>query len=324
MSKQNSRRSFWQSIRQGLGFYRNPPYVEAKLRDDDVQSAKYLAIVVIFVEIYMLIRYIVKYGAMCETFGEFLHYTYSYWILLLVSALICLYAKFYLNGGMKRLGTYSRLLVFLFYATGIYFGAKTAMSDFSRGRMITCFLTMLMYGTIILVIRPYLSILLTVFTAGSFLYLLNNYSFNKAGEQVVMNSGDTINYVTFLIILGVLEISVYYQRYRDACKAQELEKAAVTDSLTGIPNQMKFETDATAYAAESIRMGRKPVYLCFDVHNFQTFNDQSGYDGGDELLRRLGRAVEAAFPGEPVARQSGDLFCALSCAADALARAERV
>ena len=129
----------------------------------------------------------------------------------------------------------------------MYFGITTGQYDFSRGRMIICFLTMLMWATIICVWRPFSSVMLVCGFGSFFVWLLNNRTFDKAGNPLQLSEGDYINYVTFLIVLFILEIAVYYQRYSDAKKSWRLQQISVTDDLTGIPNVRKFVDDSKIY-----------------------------------------------------------------------------
>lgn len=319
MNEQNSEslgKRVLRRVAYGLGLNRNPPYVEERLRDADVRSAGSLTFVVAWIEVWMLTRYTIKYGSMCETVGEFLHYTYGYWILLLSSVAVFVYSRLYVRGKLQAVRKYSQWFIFLYFLVGLYFGATTSMSDFSRGRMIICFLSTLMYGTVIVIKRPCISVLLTVLPAYIFAYILNHYCYDKNGAQVVLSSGDTINFITFIISLLILEFTVYFQRYREAWEAYRLEKAAVTDDLTGIHNMFKFEQEARDYQSRCLEEGRQPVYLLLDIEHFQTFNDHFDYAGGDKLLIAMAHMVRAAFPDEPTARSSQDHFTVLTCAED--------
>ena len=320
------KKNLWGFLRYGLGFYRNPPYIEDQLREADVRSATYLTAVVCLVEIAMILRYVRNWvlPGKVASVGEFFHYTSAYWWLLGSAVLILVYGVLYLKGKLGRLRRLSSVLIFLYFAFGIYFGITTGMHDFSRGRMILCFLTMLMYVTVICVWRPFSSVVLIGGIGWLFVWLLNNRTFDKAGNQLTLSEGDFINYVTFLIILCILVIAVYFQRYSDAKKSWELRKIAVTDDLTGIPNMLKFNEDARACMEKSRLDGKYPMFLVFDLANFQTYNDRFDYAGGDKLLIEMGKILVSAFPGEPAARQFGDIFSVLTNAEDYLDRAARV
>ena len=306
MEETKEKTSVWNRIRRLLGFYKNPTYIEDQLKEADVRGALFLTSVVTVVELWMLIRYVKNWvlPGQVETLGEFFHYTKDYWYLLIASLLLLTYSIFYLRGKTGRLKKYSGLFIFCYYLFAMYFGITTAQHDFSRGRMIICFLTFLMYATIICVWRPYTSVLLVCTFGFGFLWLLNNRTFDKAGNALQLSEGDTINYITFLLVLFILSISVYFQRYRDAKKSWKLEQIAVTDDLTGMPNIRKFEEETQKYLYDCFSVGENPIYLVLDIANFQTYNDRFGYSGGDQLLIHMGKILRSVFPNEPVVRVS--------------------
>ncbi len=326
MEKSKEKMNVWNRIRRLLGFYSNPPYVEDQLREADVRGALFLTSVVIVVEIWMLVRYVINWvlPGEVETLSEFFHYTKDYWYLLIASLLLMTYSILYLRGKDGRLKKYSGLFIFLYYLFAMYFGITTAQHDFSRGRMIICFLTFLMYATIICVWRPYTSILLVCAFGFGFLWLLNNRTFDKAGNALQLSEGDTINYITFLLVLFILSISVYFQRYRDAKKSWKLEQIAVTDDLTGMPNIRKFEEETQKYLQTCFSTGEHPIYLVLDIANFQTYNDRFGYSGGDQLLIHMGKILRDEFRDEPVVRVSGDNFAVLTNAEDYIERVSHI
>ena len=312
------KRNILDYFRMLFGFYRNPPYVEEKLKAADIRAALFTGTAVAVVEIWMILRYVKNWvlPGKVESVGEFFYYTRWYWYLLAASVAIIVYSALFLNNKLRVLNKVSRLVIFLFFAFSIYFAATTSMKDFSKGRMVTCFLTMLMFLTVICVWRPFTSLLLILVCGNGFVFLLNNYTFAKDGTQIILDEGDRINFVTFIIVLIIIVFTVYFQRYGDAWKSYRLMSSSVTDDLTGLPNLRKFEEEASEYAASSEKLGKHPIYLVFDITNFKTYNDRFGYSGGDLLLVRTGQIIKEAFPDEPVARESGDYFCALTNAED--------
>ena len=289
------KRNILDYFRMLFGFYRNPPYVEEKLKAADIRAALFTGTAVAVVEIWMILRYVKNWvlPGKVESVGEFFYYTRWYWYLLAASVAIIVYSALFLNNKLRVLNKVSRLVIFLFFAFSIYFAATTSMKDFSKGRMVTCFLTMLMFLTVICVWRPFTSLLLILVCGNGFVFLL-----------------------TFIIVLIIIVFTVYFQRYGDAWKSYRLMSSSVTDDLTGLPNLRKFEEEASEYAASSEKLGKHPIYLVFDITNFKTYNDRFGYSGGDLLLVRTGQIIKEAFPDEPVARESGDYFCALTNAED--------
>ncbi|MBR1861418.1 MAG: EAL domain-containing protein [Lachnospiraceae bacterium] len=325
-SYNSEKRSIWGWIQYVTGFYKNPPYIEDRLREADVRSAMYLTVSIIGMEIWLLIRYVNKYvvTGMCETVGEFFHYTYSYWILLLASLILFIYSVLYMRGKLNYMKRFSRPIIFLFFSLGIYFGISTSLNDFSKGRMITCFLSMIMYVTFIFVVRPYISLLLMAVSGVGFILICNNFAFDREGNRVVMGSGDLVNYITFFLSLTVLTLTIYFQRYGDAQKAYKLETAAITDALTGAPNMTDLSNKSEEYIRKSLAENTNPVFLIFNIVNFQTYNDRFGYSGGNKLLKNMSVIIRNGFYGDPFARQLADKFIVLTNKEDYVERVERI
>jgi len=91
---------------------------------------------------------------------------------------------------------------------------------------------------------------------------------------------------------------------------QELQRSAEYDPLTSLANHSKLsrELDTALLDATSVH---PCVAVMFDVVNFGRFNETYGYAEGDEVLRRIARALvefEDADSGVSVARFGGDVF----------------
>ena len=310
--------SFIEKIKRWIGLHGNPLYVENKMREADARSAALLGFIVVAVEVWMLIRYIKKYvlTGICLTVGDFFHYTQGYWKLLAASVFLMAFSLMYLNGRFKGklavLNRVNRFVNALYLIYGLRFGFQTSLHDLSKGRMIICFLTMFMWMTVICIVRPYINITMIVGIGLYFVYYINTNAVGPDGNPYRMEEGDLINFITFILIESILELGVYFQRYRDANASYRLQQAAVTDHLTGIPNMNGFTEEARSYARERYMETDHPVYLVFDVANFQTYNDRFGYEGGNSLLKDLGRVMAEHFAGEPYARLSDDYFVALT------------
>ncbi len=303
-----------ESLMHGLGFYHDTPYVSDYQREANVRSTIYMSVVIIVLEIWMLIRN-VKLNVLtgkCTSFGMFLQYTKNYWILLFVGLATLIYGLVFLKSRRKGLRKISDIWITLFAGICLYFGMQTSFSDFSRGRMIICFLTMILYVACLLIWRPYISIFMLTAIAYGFYQWIDHFAVDKQGNPVHVSAGDQINYITFFISLIMVAISICHQRHREALKAESLEIAAITDELTGLPNMSRFSQLATDYLEESKYANMELIYLFFNIENFQTFNDRFGYNGGNELLRSMGQIIRENFPGEPYARQSDDHFVVLT------------
>lgn len=324
--QEHKRKSLKEWIIYIFGFYKNPPYIEDRLKEADVRSSIYLTVTVIGMEIWMLIRYVKKYviTGKCATVGVFFKYTYGYWILLGSAILLLIYSSLYMLGKLKVLKRFSRPIIFIYFCIGIYFGINTSLVDFSKGKMIICFLSMSMYMTFIFVVRPYISLILTLIAGYGFIYIIDRYAYDKAGNKVSLESGDLINYTTFFITLTVLYITIYYQRYSDAQKAYQLQLAALRDDTTGAPNIIGMEQISDEYTEKLKSEGKTPIYIAFDIKNFKTYNDRYDYDNGDKLLKEMAGIVKKNFPGEPYARHSADKFIVLTSKEGSPEKADKV
>jgi len=109
---------------------------------------------------------------------------------------------------------------------------------------------------------------------------------------------------------------------------RRLQQAALTDSLTGLPNRRYgLERLEQEWAATS-RNPRPLACLMVDVDGFKHVNDTHGHDLGDGLLRFLGAAMRREVRAEDmVCRMGGEEFLIVLADAGlhtALALAERV
>lgn len=97
---------------------------------------------------------------------------------------------------------------------------------------------------------------------------------------------------------------------RDA--RQHAERLARTDVLTGVANLFAFREVSTRELARSRRSGEPLTLLFLDIDGFKAVNDFHGHSTGDEVLRRIARALcYAARRNDLVARVGGDEFVVL-------------
>lgn len=88
----------------------------------------------------------------------------------------------------------------------------------------------------------------------------------------------------------------------------QLRRAALTDPLTGLPNRAAFD----AALARPLASGAPVTLALFDLDHFKVINDRYGHPAGDEVLRRVARAAQAALPGGALlARWGGEEFILL-------------
>lgn len=91
--------------------------------------------------------------------------------------------------------------------------------------------------------------------------------------------------------------------------ADKIERLALYDSLTGLPNRQLLRDRLISALASSNRSGRKGALLFIDLDNFKTLNDTLGHDMGDALLQQVAQRLAACVrEGDTVARLGGDEF----------------
>ena len=84
---------------------------------------------------------------------------------------------------------------------------------------------------------------------------------------------------------------------------------AVTDELTGLPNNRRFRRWIATETARAERFGHDLSLLMLDIDDFKKVNDTYGHLQGDEVLRSIGRVLREESRGidEP-ARYGGEEF----------------
>ncbi len=127
--------------------------------------------------------------------------------------------------------------------------------------------------------------------------------------------------------LLVLSTMIFEMGVR-AARAEQAEREARTDPLTGLANRRRFLEAVESELRRSERSGRHPAVLMLDVDGLKEVNDRHGHLAGDRLLTlvadHLKRATRA---GDLAARLGGDEFAVLlyDCNAEtALRVAERL
>jgi diguanylate cyclase (GGDEF)-like protein len=97
----------------------------------------------------------------------------------------------------------------------------------------------------------------------------------------------------------------------------ELEKIALHDTLTGLPNRALFRELTRAAVAAAQRDGGRMALLFIDLDRFKAINDTLGHAAGDALLVTLGGRLRSAVrTSDVVCRHSGDEFTVLLRNAD--------
>lgn len=128
------------------------------------------------------------------------------------------------------------------------------------------------------------------------------------GAQQVMDDGSMI-IVSHLLDLddtNALTRQAYseYEKVRDEKHYQ--------DELTGLPSISFFNVFADGRISEIRESGKIPTLFFFDVTGMHAYNDQFGYEAGNQLLQTVGRALSEFYPEDTVVRYSEDHFAVLT------------
>lgn len=305
-------KSFWYRIKEFFGFNKMSPYEKAFHRDANIRSTFFMALIIIVLESWMIIRFIKKYvlTGQYATVELFFKYSKNYWLLLLIGVFMLVYSVLYTNNKISRSPYISTCLTIMFTGVCMYFGWKVSESDFSKGRMILCFLTMVLYAACLLIWRPYISIIMLSVIGITYIHYLDVYGVDLEGNHKGVLEADMINYATFFISLTAVVVSIYHQRHSEARKSAKLIKASMTDDLTGISNPNHFAEQAEILVAATDP--KSLIYLYFNIANFKTYNDHMGYEKGNDLLIKMAEGFEEVFKDGICGRMSDDHFMVLT------------
>src|SRR5260370_31714685 len=95
-------------------------------------------------------------------------------------------------------------------------------------------------------------------------------------------------------------------------RAEQFERLAMVDSLTGLPNRRFAEEHLASEAARSQRYGHALTVISFDLDKFKQINDTYGHPAGDEVLKAFAKRLESAIrKSDTAARMGGDEFLIL-------------
>ena len=378
-------RSIGRSLAHAFGFNKNSKYVSNYLNDANLRSGAFMAIVIVALEIFVIIRQIhdkLYVKGLQFTFDNLYKYTNGFWLMLamgLAMTIFCLtyknmkmsnkkvlivnsifativfafsffvfkvfkmFPKSYtwdsmlsiLNGTLviaeysiafllsvsilgaivyrlvkgKTSNILGIVVITLFSAMCLVFGVKVSYSDFNAvpRKDIMCFLTMMVYVGCLLIWRPYISISILGSLFLGFYILLRTIDPTRNGD-VGMGGGDSVNYLTFFVSLTMVCVSIYHQRHRDAIKDEELEYIAHYDDLSGLNNFAHFLSHAKeAMTNANVKVGER-IFLFLNIDSFKNFNDQRGFQAGNDFIKQVATEIKDIFPDALSCRESGDHF----------------
>ena len=130
--------------------------------------------------------------------------------------------------------------------------------------------------------------------------------------------------VIALIVVWLLLFRVVRRAsHRLRVQAQENERLALQDPLTGLPNRRLLAERLERAATLSSRTGGNVGLMLLDVDRFKEVNDTLGHDRGDRLLQQVAdRLTHVVRDMDTVARLGGDEFAILLPAVASLEDAE--
>ena len=95
-------------------------------------------------------------------------------------------------------------------------------------------------------------------------------------------------------------------------RAEQFERLALVDSLTGLSNRRVAEARLVSEAERSKRHGHPLTVISFDLDKFKQINDTYGHPAGDQVLKEFARRLESAIrKSDTAARMGGDEFLIL-------------
>jgi diguanylate cyclase len=90
---------------------------------------------------------------------------------------------------------------------------------------------------------------------------------------------------------------------------ETVQREALTDALTGIPNRKSFDTRLREAARDAMENDERLCLLLADIDHFKRFNDTYGHQIGDQVLRLVARSLTDSVKGRDTsARFGGEEF----------------
>ena len=240
-----------------------------------------------------------------------------------------IFASIYRYKGGRRASLSSVLVISLFAFVCLMFGIMVSYGDFvsvktvkdAAGNVISmpdgsgnvmyenkeiiCFLMFTIYIGCLLIWNPLISISIlgTVFLG--FYFAIKGAA---AYGQRRFPEGDEVNYLTFVISLTMVCISIYNQRISEAKKDEELEELATKDKISGLLSFEYFCILGRDKMHQDDLGNGGGAYLFLNLQGFKIYNDQKGFERGNVFLKETGDIISEVFPGSLITRQSDDHF----------------
>jgi diguanylate cyclase (GGDEF)-like protein len=128
-----------------------------------------------------------------------------------------------------------------------------------------------------------------------------------AESRAVVDDRTMLRQQALSVRLRMRELELDTERLR--AREEELERAASTDDLTGLPNRRATEQRLSVELRRARERGRLASVAVVDVDRFKSINDRFSHAVGDATLREVAKALEAALrDGDFVGRYGGEEF----------------
>jgi diguanylate cyclase (GGDEF)-like protein len=109
-----------------------------------------------------------------------------------------------------------------------------------------------------------------------------------------------------------MRVEIRTQMHSLHAKQQQLTHLAGHDTLTGLPNRMRFMEQLDASILQASVSGEKLAVIFIDLDGFKQINDRLGHSSGDRTLVIVAQRLRAALrETDTVARLGGDEFIVL-------------
>ncbi|MEO5377284.1 MAG: diguanylate cyclase [Magnetococcus sp. DMHC-6] len=121
-----------------------------------------------------------------------------------------------------------------------------------------------------------------------------------------------VDYITkpFSPLITLARVKTHIQlKYR----GDMLERLAILDGLTGIPNRRRFNQFLDYEWERSMRYQHPFSLILMDIDHFKLYNDHYGHQEGDVCLKRVAKAISEAMPRtvDLAARYGGEEFACI-------------
>ena len=124
---------------------------------------------------------------------------------------------------------------------------------------------------------------------------------------------DSIDALVSLLPLLLCGAATYTVAHQNEIMHEKLNRDAIYDELTGIPNRRAFDRQVVDEVERAQRVNTPLSMMVFDIDNFKMYNDLYGHQEGDRALQAVARAIDGVCVRSTdfVARYGGEEFVAL-------------